>query len=192
MSNQPQDLSQTKEKKEDVRHRVIGTALTIILVVVIVFMAVAIYTFIQIKIIRKTYTHFAGVIALSEQTESMKPAINIDDIVFVSINNSGLKKDDIIAYYDNDYVITHRLISINNDSYITLGDNSDSGIEHVNKDQILGKVIYIWRFGTWKKTMTSPQVYILILITLMFGSFTILEFKKDEINKRRKDGEEKS
>lgn len=192
MSNQPQDLSQNKEKKEDVRHRVIGTALTIILVVVIVFMAVAIYTFIQIKIIRKTYTHFAGVIALSEQTESMKPAINIDDIVFVSINNSGLKKDDIIAYYDNDYVITHRLISITDDSYITLGDNSDSGIEHVNKDQILGKVIYVWRFGTWKKTMTSPQVYILILITLMFGSFTILEFKKDEINKRRKDGEEKS
>ena len=192
MSNQPQDLSQTKEKKEDVRHRVTGTALTIILVVVIVFMAVAIYTFIQTKIIRKTYAHFAGVIALSEQTESMKPAINIDDIVFVSINNSGLKKDDIIAYYDNDYVITHRLISINNDSYITLGDNSDSGIEHVNKDQILGKVIYIWRFGTWKKTMTSPQVYILLLITLMFGSFTILEFKKDEINKRRKDGEEKS
>ena len=191
MSNQPQDLSQTKEK-EDARHRITGAVLTIILVVVIIFMAVAIYTFIQIKIIRKTYTHFAGVIALSEQTESMKPAINIDDIVFVSINNSGLKKDDIIAYYDNDYVITHRLISINNDSYITLGDNSDSGIEHVNKDQILGKVIYIWRFGTWKKTMTSPQVYILILITLMFGSFTILEFKKDEINKRRKDGEEKS
>ena len=191
MSNQPQDLSQTKEKKV-ARHRITGAVLTIILVVVIIFMAVAIYTFIQIKIIRKTYTHFAGVIALSEQTESMKPAINIDDIVFVSINNSGLKKDDIIAYYDNDYVITHRLISINNDSYITLGDNSDSGIEHVNKDQILGKVIYIWRFGTWKKTMTSPQVYILILITLMFGSFTILEFKKDEINKRRKDGEEKS
>ena len=191
MSNQPQDLSQTKEK-EDARHRITGAVLTIILVVVIIFMAVAIYTFIQIKIIRKTYTHFAGVIALSEQTESMKPAINIDDIVFVSINNSGLKKDDIIAYYDNDYVITHRLISINNDSYITLGDNSDSGIEHVNKDQILGKVIYIWRFGTWKKTMTSPQVYILLLITLMFGSFTILEFKKDEINKRRKDGEEKS
>ena len=191
MSNQPQDLSQTKEK-EDARHRITGAVLTIILVVVIIFMAVAIYTFIQIKIIRKTYTHFAGVIALSQLTESMKPAINIDDIVFVSINNSGLKKDDIIAYYDNDYVITHRLISINNDSYITLGDNSDSGIEHVNKDQILGKVIYIWRFGTWKKTMTSPQVYILILITLMFGSFTILEFKKDEINKRRKDGEEKS
>ena len=191
MSNQPQDLSQTKEK-EDARHRITGAVLTIILVVVIIFMAVAIYTFIQIKIIRKTYTHFAGVIALSEQTESMKPAINIDDIVFVSINNSGLKKDDIIAYYDNDYVITHRLISINNDSYITLGDNSDSGIEHVNKNQILGKVIYVWRFGTWKKTMTSPQVYILILITLMFGSFTILEFKKDEINKRRKDGEEKS
>lgn len=191
MSNQPQDLSQTKEK-EDARHRITGAVLTIILVVVIIFMAVAIYTFIQIKIIRKTYTHFAGVIALSEQTESMKPAINIDDIVFVSINNSGLKKDDIIAYYDNDYVITHRLISINNDSYITLGDNSDSGIEHVNKNQILGKVIYVWRFGTWKKTMTSPQVYILLLITLMFGSFTILEFKKDEINKRRKDGEEKS
>ena len=191
MSNQPQDLSQTKEK-EDARHRITGAVLTIILVVVIIFMAVAIYTFIQIKIIRKTYAHFAGVIALSEQTESMKPVINIDDIVFVVINNKGLKEDDIIAYYDNDYVITHRLISIKDDSYITLGDNSDSGIEHVNKDQILGKVIYIWRFGTWKKTMTSPQVYILILITLMFGSFTILEFKKDEINKRRKDGEEKS
>ena len=140
----------------------------------------------------KSFNHFAGIIALYEETESMKPVINVDDIVFVVINNEGLKENDIIAYYDNDYVITHRIISITDDSYITLGDNPNSEIENVNKDQILGKVFYIWRFGTWKKTMTSPQVYILVLITLMLGSFTILEFKKDKINKRRKDGEEKS
>lgn len=191
MLNQLQDLNQD-EKEMDVRQKIIGIILTIILICVITLMIIAIYTFIQIKMIHKSFNHFAGIIALYEETESMKPVINVDDIVFVVINNEGLKENDIIAYYDNDYVITHRIISITDDSYITLGDNPNSGIENVNKDQILGKVFYIWRFGTWKKTMTSPQVYILVLITLMLGSFTILEFKKDKINKRRKDGEEKS
>ena len=191
MLNQLQDLNQD-EKEMDVRQKIIGIILTIILICVITLMIIAIYTFIQIKMIHKSFNHFAGIIALYEETESMKPVINVDDIVFVVINNEGLKENDIIAYYDNDYVITHRIISITDDSYITLGDNPNSGIENVNKDQILGKVFYIWRFGTWKKTMTSPQVYILVLITLMLGSFTILEFKKDKINKRRTDGEEKS
>lgn len=191
MLNQLQDLNQD-EKEMDVRQKIIGIILTIILICVITLMIIAIYTFIQIKMIHKSFNHFAGIIALYEETESMKPVINVDDIVFVVINNEGLKENDIIAYYDNDYVITHRIISITDDSYITLGDNPNSEIENVNKDQILGKVFYIWRFGTWKKTMTSPQVYILVLITLMLGSFTILEFKKDKINKRRKDGEEKS
>ena len=191
MLNQLQDLNK-KKKEMDVRQKIIGIILTIILICVITLMIIAIYTFIQIKVIHKSFNHFAGIIALYEETESMKPVINVDDIVFVVINNEGLKENDIIAFYDNDYVITHRIISITDDSYITLGDNPNSGIENVNKDQILGKVFYIWRFGTWKKTMTSPQVYILVLITLMLGSFTILEFKKDKINKRRKDGEEKS
>ena len=191
MLNQLQDLNQD-EKEMDVRQKIIGIILTIILICVITLMIIAIYTFIQIKMIHKSFNHFAGIIALYEETESMKPVINVDDIVFVVINNEGLKENDIIAFYDNDYVITHRIISITDDSYITLGDNPNSEIENVNKDQILGKVFYIWRFGTWKKTMTSPQVYILVLITLMLGSFTILEFKKDKINKRRKDGEEKS
>lgn len=191
MLNQLQDLNQD-EKEMDVRQKIIGIILTIFLICVITLMIIAIYTFIQIKMIHKSFNHFAGIIALYEETESMKPVINVDDIVFVVINNEGLKENDIIAFYDNDYVITHRIISITDDSYITLGDNPNSEIENVNKDQILGKVFYIWRFGTWKKTMTSPQVYILVLITLMLGSFTILEFKKDKINKRRKDGEEKS
>jgi len=191
-------MSQVLKKQEDtndngrpILQKVFSVFLTIILVLVVLFMIVSIYSFIQIKIIHTPFEHFAGIIVLSEQTESMKPTIDTDDVVFVALNNSNLKENDIIVYFNNEYTITHRLKEINEDSYITIGDNANSGEESIKKDQIIGKVIYIWKIGIWKKVFTSPEVYIPMLLTIMLASFTALEYKKEE-KKRRKDGEEKS
>lgn len=198
MSQVLKDNKQTKEDKEDkdlVIHKVFSIILTIILVLVVLFMILSIYSFIQIKIVKTPFDHFAGIIALSEQTESMKPTIDTDDIVFVVLNNSNIKENDIIVYYNSDLTITHRLIEINDNTYITLGDNANSEKEYISKDKIIGKVIYIWKVGIWKKVFTEPIVYIPMLLTLMLASFTVLEYKKDhkkETSQRRKDGEEKS
>lgn len=191
MSQVLKEQDKTKDDKGLVLHKVISIVLTIILVLVVLFMLISIYSFIQIKIIHTPFGHFAGIIALSEQTESMKPAIDTDDVVFVALNNSNIKENDIIVYYNNEYTITHRLKEIKDDTYITIGDNANSGEESIKKDQIIGKVIYIWKIGIWKKVFTSPEVYIPMLLTIMLASFTVLEYKK-ETRKRRKDGEEKS
>ena len=55
MLNQLQDLNQD-EKEMDVRQKIIGIILTIILICVITLMIIAIYTFIQIKMIHKSFT----------------------------------------------------------------------------------------------------------------------------------------
>ena len=191
MSQVLKEQDKTKDDKGLVLHKVISIVLTIILVFVVLFMLISIYSFIQIRIIHTPFEHFAGIIVLSEQTESMKPAIDTDDVVFVTLNNSNLKENDIIVYYNNEYTITHRLKEIKDDTYITIGDNANSGEESIKKDQIIGKVIYIWKIGIWKKVFTSPEVYIPMLLTIMLASFTVLEYKKEE-KKRRKDGEEKS
>lgn len=185
------DHNQSKEDKSTLIYRIISILLTIVLIIAIIFMVVSIYTFIQVKLIRKPFDHFAGVIVLLEKTESMKPTIDTDDIVFAIINNKNIKENDIIVYYDNELTITHRLVSINENTYITIGDNANSDTELINKNQIVGKVIYIWKIGIWKRVFTAPAVYIPMLLTLMVASFTILEYKK-ETNQRRKDGEEKS
>ena len=191
MSQVLKEQDKTKDDKGLVLHKVISIVLTIILVFVVLFMLISIYSFIQIIIIHTPFEHFAGIIVLSEQTESMKPAIDTDDVVFVALNNSNIKENDIIVYYNNEYTITHRLKEIKDDTYITIGDNANSGEESIKKDQIIGKVIYIWKIGIWKKVFTSPEVYIPMLLTIMLASFTVLEYKK-ETRKRRKDGEEKS
>ena len=191
MSQVLKEQDKTKDDKGLVLHKVISIVLTIILVFVVWFMLISIYSFIQIKIIHTPFEHFAVIIVLSEQTESMKPAIDTDDVVFVALNNSNIKENDIIVYYNNEYTITHRLKEIKDDTYITIGDNANSGEESIKKDQIIGKVIYIWKIGIWKKVFTSPEVYIPMLLTIMLASFTVLEYKK-ETRKRRKDGEEKS
>lgn len=74
-------------------------------------------------------------------TGSMEPAIPVGSIV-ITKEQSSYEIEDIISFQEEGSVITHRIISIDRERYITKGDaNNVADAEEVQQKQILGKVI---------------------------------------------------
>lgn len=74
-------------------------------------------------------------------TGSMEPAIPVGSIV-ITKEQSSYEIEDIISFQEKGSVITHRIISIDRERYITKGDaNNVADTEEVQQKQILGKVI---------------------------------------------------
>lgn len=81
--------------------------------------------------------------ALVVSSGSMQPELAIGDVIIIKEVND-YKENDIITYnVNNEYLVTHRIIEINEDNFITKGDNNTSkDKEIVLKENIEGKVIY--------------------------------------------------
>lgn len=74
-------------------------------------------------------------------TGSMEPAIPVGSIV-ITKEQSSYEMEDIISFQEEGAIITHRIISIDREQYITKGDaNNVADTEEVQQKQILGKVI---------------------------------------------------
>lgn len=93
---------------------------------------------------------------------SMKPYLNINDIVIVYKNNN-YQINDVITYKKNNEYITHRIIDINDKTIITKGDNNNSIDELILKKDIIGKVIYK---NSILKYLFKPLLIIFILIII--------------------------
>ena len=71
----------------------------------------------------------------------MEPAIPVGSIV-ITKEQSSYEIEDIISFQEEGAIITHRIISIDRERYITKGDaNNVADTEEVQQKQILGKVI---------------------------------------------------
>lgn len=89
---------------------------------------------------------FFGVKAFVIISGSMEPNLNIGDIVFMKeVDESDIYVDDIIAFRDEQSIVTHRVIGIvENDGkeFVTKGDNNSSKDSHnVTYEDIEGKYI---------------------------------------------------
>ena len=76
------------------------------------------------------------------ETGSMRPEIDIGEIVIL-FKQDEYKENEIITYKVNDmYFVTHRIVQIEENGYITKGDyNNTADKEIVEREQIIGKVI---------------------------------------------------
>lgn len=99
---------------------------------------------------------------------SMMPEIKTEEIV-VLWKSKEYKQNDIVTYkVDDSYYVTHRIIQITPDGYITKGDFNNTQDETiVKKEQIQGKVIFhsqilgkIYEFRYW--------LIVILLIFLIF------------------------
>ena len=77
------------------------------------------------------------------QSGSMLPKLQIGEIIIL-LEQENYKIDDIITYrVENSYFITHRIVQITDEGYITKGDANNAEDETVVKqEQIQGKVIF--------------------------------------------------
>lgn len=147
--------------------KILGYILNILIILVTIIIILAIYYFIQIKVFNKTYANIFGYTFFEVATGSMEPTIDVGDAIIVKITNEVNENDIIVCNKDNAF-ITHRLIRIEEDNFITKGDANNTEDEPMNKSDLVGKVVNIIpNFSLWKKVIYTPQVIIPIFVMLI-------------------------
>lgn len=120
---------------------------------------------------------------------SMKPTIDIYDVVIIHNKFENINKNDIITFISTDNInskfpITHRVDSVleNGKQFITKGDNNFNVDESlVNKDDVIGKVIFIIpKFGYLQAFLHSKYGWISIVLipAILLIIYNIIKIKR--------------
>lgn len=88
---------------------------------------------------------------------SMEPAISVNDMVVVC-ETDDYQIGDVISFKSDRSVVTHRIVEITTDGYLTKGDaNNTVDFAPVDKDDIVGMVMYtIPRIGILLGYLQTP------------------------------------
>lgn len=107
-------------------------------------------------------------------TGSMEPAIPVGSVVVIKpVDPETLKEGDIICFKLSGLTsITHRIINITNEGFITKGDaNEDPDMWTVKKENVIGKLIltipYIGYIGYFVRTPIGFTLLIIIPATII-------------------------
>lgn len=144
-----------------------GLIKTIAYLILTFIVGIVIYSFISTQILKKDYTNIFGYTYYSVATGSMKPVISPNDLIFVKITKN-VSKGDIITFKDNGSIVTHRLIDINNNKYITKGDANNTSDTGISKSDIIGKVVYVITPDVIFKGIVVILIFIIFIVILNF------------------------
>lgn len=126
---------------------------------------------------------FFGKSLLVVVTGSMEPTIKAGELIIIS-EEENYKKDDIVTYFDKDgYLITHRIIKLSDNTFITKGDGNNIEDEENNINQIEGKVVMHSRIlGFFIIYLLKPLVIFYIIILIISCIYKLI--KKDDENEK--------
>lgn len=74
---------------------------------------------------------------------SMEPVIGTGSIIAINERDKAIRTGDIIAYKTGDVSVAHRVVKIQDEGFVTKGDNNKSvDVGIVSKDMVEGTVIF--------------------------------------------------
>lgn len=156
----------------------------LILVFVLIIVTFIIYNFVSICILKQNYVNYFGYTYFNVGSGSMHPTIESDDIVIVKMGEV-YKLNDIVTFPFQNSFITHRVVEIRDNVLITRGDANYIKDVPVNSDDVIGKVVFIWKKGgIVRKVLLAPRVLITFVITLFLIAITY-SYDKDLFKKYR-------
>jgi len=118
---------------------------------------------------------------LTIKSNSMRPTLSTGSLVLIKKQND-YQPGDIISFYaqnnGKEEIITHRLIKIGGNVYITRGDSNLAIDPYVRPRLIIGKVILSLPYlgFIYILAKTPPGIFILIIFPAMF--FVVVEILK--------------
>lgn len=153
--------------------------LVFIITILILF---SLYKLIIVKFYHKPYANTLGYSIFEIATGSMEPTLKVKDLIIVKITKN-IKENDIITYQEENALITHRVIKINDQTITTKGDANNSIDVKINKEDIVGKVVYIIpNGGLIRELFLTPKIIISSVITLILISTCLTISQKKENN----------
>lgn len=118
-------------------------------------------------------THFEFYIINSG---SMEPNIKVGSVVIVE-KQTKYHLNDIVTYKLDDLIITHRLVNVENNNWLTKGDaNNSIDPWQIQENQIKGKVIF-----------HIPYLGYLLALIKKYGLFLVLLYLCINLLKRHSD-----
>lgn len=147
--------------------------LNLLIFFVTILLLFALYNFIQIKILGKDYVNYFGYTFFEVQTGSMEDTIYVNDFVFVKLDES-FSEDDIITFYYNDSIVTHRIVELKENELITKGDANNTLDNPITYNDVIGKVVFIGHeYGTYIRVFRNPVVLGLIIAVVILLSILL-------------------
>lgn len=166
-----------KSEKKNLAKKIVNLLLNVLIFIFGIILLVSIYTGVQTRVLGNNYANFFGYSIFEVQTGSMADTINAGDCIIVRLTKK-VKLNDIITYALDGEYITHRIIEVYSNKYVTKGDANNAKDDPINQNQIVGKVVNILpNFGIIRKTLFNPSVLIALIITLFLFN---LAFKKNK------------
>jgi signal peptidase len=172
---------QVTEKLTKVLNIILKTISSLIYAVLAIIAIILIYNIIQVSVLNKPYMDILGYSLFKVKTGSMSGTIEVGDIIVVKITKD-VEKNDIITYEKENILVTHRIIEKQEETIITKGDANNTEDDPITNDNVIGKVVYTFEnVEIWKQVFKTPEVYILVTITLILFVITssIKEKKKE-------------
>lgn len=162
--------------------------LNVMICIISIFLLFAIYNLVQMKVFKKDYVEYFGYTFFEVKTGSMEDTLLVNDYVFVKLNEDFEENDIITFRNDEGSIVTHRIVKLYGDSIVTKGDNNNSEDNPINRDDVIGKVIYVGKeYGTYYRVITEPTVIVIFVILLVLISIFTESDKKEVINDEEKE-----
>jgi len=110
------------------------------------------------------------------RSESMKPAINMGNIIVTGHFTGEVKPGMVVTYERNEQLITHRVLSVNNDTLVTKGDAmEDPDPWAVTLSSVKGVYLFQIPFiGYMSNFMRTKQGWFLLIIIPAFLLVSLL------------------
>ncbi len=130
---------------------------------------------------------FGDYAQLSVVSGSMSGAIETGDVIVIEKlgDEDKLSVGDIVTFRSGSSLVTHRIVQLEGDRYITKGDaNNTEDAASVSRDYIVGRLVsVIPRLGTFIMTLQSPlgmSIVLVVGILLVFIPLLLGGGKEDE------------
>lgn len=114
----------------------------------------------QIFLIIISVTNKLGVMSLEVLSGSMLPNLAVGDIVFVAKGTYNI--GDIVTYEEDGYYTTHRIVQMDDMTYVTKGDANNTLDKAITSSQIAGKLSFVMTHSSYVIIRVS-----LILLTIV-------------------------
>ena len=131
---------------------------------------------IMVSIFSQNDKSFLGFRIYRVGSGSMEPYLRVNGLILIKKSKS-YEVNDVATYEEDGMYVTHRIVSINGDEVILKGDANNTNDTPINKNAIVGKLVYRFRiFDFVSQLLSKPFIWILIFI---FG-LIIVYFKPKE------------
>ncbi len=140
------------------------------------------YYLFNIRILKNEYSKVSDNAFIEIREDDMSPTLNKGDLAIINTNDLNFKIGDIVAFYDGEKYVAHRILTISNNEALIKPDDG-SKIDTVKLDKIIGKysfkISFIGDLVILLKN-TSVSLAILVIGTIICIFLNLGNFEEKE------------